>query len=87
LCAFFLQFNERLAELYPEIFRASSTVTSESQRNFGKKWGWYQNIYAIAKGDLFKFDDVGRLKLHKALLYLAFEADKNKEEAKLFKKK
>ena len=55
--------------------------------NFGAKWGWYQNFYALAGGDIFKFEQVSKLKLHEALMFLSFESDKNKMEAKLLKKK
>ena len=87
MLTFFLQFNERLSELYPELFRGSSGAKSQSISNFGEKWGWYQNIYAIAKGDIFRFEEVEQLKLHKALIYLSFEADKNRLESELIKQK
>ena len=48
---------------------------SESTQ-FSKRWGWYQSIYAIAKGNLERFDAVTALPLHQCLTYLTFEKQK-----------
>ncbi len=43
---------------------------------FAKRWGWYQSIYAIAQGDITRFDEVTNYKLTKCLTYLVFEKQK-----------
>ena len=86
MLVFFAKFNERLTELYPELYIGGGSNRQEVAE-FGKKWGWYQSIYGIAGGDVFRFEKVNNLKLHKALLFLSFESDKNKLEAKLLKRK
>jgi hypothetical protein len=72
--------------LYPELYQGTGE-TRQEVAEFGIKWGWYQSIYGLAKGDIFKFESVTKLKLHKALLFLSFEASKNKLEANLIKRK
>jgi hypothetical protein len=44
--------------------------------NFGLKWGAYRGLYTLAQGDIRRFDEISRLKLHACLMYLAFETDK-----------
>ena len=73
---FFFDFNQRLTELYPELYQSGGGSQSQAIANFGKKWGWYSSIYQLAQGDIFRFDDVAKLPLHKALLMLSFEAEK-----------
>ena len=43
---------------------------------FAAKWGWYQSIYAIARGDVTKFDQVTKESIHKCLTWLTFEKEK-----------
>ena len=83
---FFLEFRKRIVSSYNELF---TTRDEEEQNNFSdftergqfnKTWGWYGSIYAIAKGDATKFDEVTRLRLTKCLTYLTFEKQKNQIE-------
>lgn len=76
---------ERLADLYPELYQGGST--NQQTADFGKKWGWYQNFYQLAGGNIFRFKAVGELRLHEALLFLSYETDKNKLEMRLLKQK
>jgi hypothetical protein len=55
-------------------------------QSFGIKWGWYQSIYALGKGDVRRFDEITRLNIHKCLMWLEFEKEKNDLEAKRIKK-
>ena len=86
---FFLQFKQRVIENYPELFESGSTETTDygAAANFGKKWGWYQSIYGIAKGDVTRFEHITKLNFHECLMYLAFEKEKNQLEAQLIKKR
>ena len=72
--------------MYPELYKGAGGQRQEFA-DFGRKWGWYQNIYALAGGDIFKIDDVTELKLLKALTFLSFEAEKNKIEQKILKER
>ena len=84
---FFLEFKRRVAENYPELFESGSTEGADygAATNFGKKWGWYQSIYGLAKGDVRRFEHITKLNFHECLIYLAFEKEKNQLEAKLIK--
>jgi len=81
-----LQHTERLHKLYPELYREGSNANQEVA-SFGKKWSWYSSIYGIAKGNIFNFEAATKLPLNTALMYLSFEADKNRMESNLIKKK
>ena len=89
---FFLQFRKRLVSGYPELF---GEADSDEQGNvndfsettqFSKRWGWYQSLYGIAKGELAKFDEVARYRLTKCLTYLTFEKQKAEIEQRQFDK-
>ena len=85
---FFLSFRDKIVETYPELFGGAvdtGRAYASREESFGKKWGWYQSIYAIAGGDLLKFDEVTTTGIHKCLMWLAFEKDKNELEAKRIK--
>ena len=84
---FFLEFKRRVTENYPELFESGNTEAANygAATNFGKKWGWYQSIYGLAKGDVRRFEDITKLNFHECLMYLAFEKEKNELEAKLIK--
>ena len=85
---FFLSFKQRIAENYPELFGGGNTETNDygAATNFGKKWGWYQSLYGIAKGDVTKFDNITRLNVHECLMYLAFEKEKIELEKQQIKR-
>tara|TARA_R110002033_G_C3834327_1_gene234252 strand:+ start:40 stop:309 length:270 start_codon:yes stop_codon:yes gene_type:complete len=89
LSGFFLQFKQRVATNYPELFEQRDGGESDygATSTFGSKWGWYQSVYGLAKGDVTKFDEVTKLKAHTAFVYLAFEKEKNELERKLINKK
>jgi hypothetical protein len=76
---FFLQFRNRIAEIYDGFF---TRIEDGGQNNysaayqFSQRWGWYQSIYAIAGGDLLKFESVTKLTLHQCLTWLSFEKEK-----------
>lgn len=59
---------------------------SESAQ-FAKRWGWYQSIYILAKGDIAKFDDVTSQPLIKSLTLLTFEKEKSDIEYRELQKK
>lgn len=86
---FFLQFKDRIAKSYPELFVQTNERRTDLSAigNFASKWGWLQSIYALAQGDIRRFGDITKLRLHECLLMLAFEKDKIELEQQLIKKK
>jgi hypothetical protein len=86
---FFLQFRDRVVESFPSLFGEGSQQSATdltATAGFGKKWGWYQSIYGLAKGDITKFDTVTSEPLFKCLMYLTFEKEKNEIESNMIKK-
>jgi hypothetical protein len=87
-----LEFRKRIINSYDGLFGEGSEDEQESisdfseTTQFGKQWGWYQSIYAIAKGDITKFDEVTRMGLLKCLTYLTFEKQKNEIEQRQLNK-
>ena len=82
---FFLRFRERVVRQYPVLFGDGSEEDRDkedfSERGqFNKQWGWYSSIYAVAKGDISKYDEVTGYGLHKCLTYLTFEKQKTEIE-------
>ena len=77
---FFLSFRKRLTERFDGLFTQAdenervSDFSEEGQ--FAQRWGWYQTIYILAKGDVTKFDQVTREPLFKCLTLLMFEKEK-----------
>ena len=77
---------------YDSLFRIGDSEESEGIGDFSetsqfqKQWGWYQSIYALAKGDVTKFDEVTRMGLLKCLTYLTFEKQKNEIEQRQLNK-
>lgn len=84
---FFLQFNQRIAESYPELFGETDGERTDDRSNFGRKWGSYQEIYTLAQGDVRRFNEITNLSLHRCLMYLAFEKEKAEFESRMIKNK
>ena len=84
---FFLRFRDGVIESFPQLFGEGNEEGQDltAQGSFGEKWGWYQSIYGLAKGDITKFDEVTAEPLYKCLMYLVFEKEKNQLEAKMIK--
>jgi len=74
--------RERFSGLYTE--RSGTIGTSEE--HFGKKWGWYQSLYAAAQGDVLKFDAVTRIPITQLMMWLSFEKEKTEIEIKNIKR-
>ena len=84
---FFLSFRDKIVKIYDELFTGTGGEDREYslEAGFGRKWGWYQSIYGLAGGDVLKLDSVTEIPLHKCLMWLAFEKEKNEIEAKMIK--
>jgi hypothetical protein len=84
---FFLQFKQRIINIFPELFGEQSTGTGfDRQTQFGAKWGWYSSFYALAKGDVRRFNEVSKLQLTSALTFLTFEKEKQEIEMQMLKR-
>ena len=77
-----MEFRKRIITGYAILFgdgddeeQGSDNDFSE-RAQFSKQWGWYQSIYALAQGDLTKFEQVTKLRLTAALTLLTFEKQK-----------
>lgn len=70
--------------MFPQLFKTTNEEDENqdfsSRGQFSKQWGWYTSIYAIADGDLTKFDTVTKLNILQCLTYLTFEKQKNEIE-------
>ena len=84
---FFVEFRDRIINSYDELFGQSGNGTLDAVSQFSKKWGWYQSIYGLAKGDIRRFEDITKLSMHECFMMLSFMKDKADVEAKEIKKK
>ena len=82
-----MEFRDRLVENYDELFGNGGGTALNSQANFGRKWGWYQSIFALAQGDIRRFKDITKLTAHECFMMLSFMKDKSEVEAKQIKNK
>ena len=58
---------------------------TDAQANFGRKWGWFQSIHTLAQGDVRRFDEVTKTRVHECFMMLSFMKDKAEVEAKRIK--
>tara|TARA_R110000737_G_scaffold46887_3_gene66688 strand:+ start:97 stop:351 length:255 start_codon:yes stop_codon:yes gene_type:complete len=82
-----VEFRTGLIEKYDELFGGGGDKNLDSFSQFSKKWGWYQSIYGLAKGDIRRFEDITKLGVHECFMMLSFMKDKTELEAKQIKKK
>tara|TARA_R110000772_G_scaffold66548_1_gene148190 strand:- start:476 stop:730 length:255 start_codon:yes stop_codon:yes gene_type:complete len=82
-----VEFRSGLSENYDELFGNGGDRSLDSVSQFSRKWGWYQSLYGLAKGDITRFEDITKLKMHECFMMLSFMKDKNELEAKQIKKK
>ena len=85
LCFFFLSFRDRLVEGYDSLFGAEQGNTLTGVSQFGKKWGWYQSIFALSQGDIRRLEHITELNVHKCLTMLTFMKEKSELEANQIK--
>ena len=84
---FFLRFREGIVKSFGSIFSKGDKGTSySSTAQFNSRWGWYNSIYAIARGDLGRFDEATKTKLIKALTWLSYEKEKSDIENAITRK-
>ena len=78
------QKNGDITEIYGE--ESDEREYANARSTFGKKWGWYQSVYALAKGDVLRFNKVTELSLFECLNYLSFEKEKTQIEQEEIKR-
>ena len=81
----FLQFRNRVVANYDGLYGADESDTKTAIGGFGAKMGWYQSIFALAKGDVRRFENITRLNMHQCLMALEFIKEKNDLEMKQIK--
>ena len=78
---FFLEFKQRVNEVFPELFGTSSNGGGENY--FSSKWGWYISINAVASNDVTKHEFVYRITIFQFLTHVEFLNDKANEEKRI----
>jgi hypothetical protein len=79
-----LEFRKRIVSGFPSVYRESNSGadinewSEEAQLN--KRWGWYNAIYRVAKGDVTKFDEVTSINVYTALTFLSYEIERDEAE-------
>ena len=85
-----MDFRKRIVDGFDGLFgegdEGDGLNDYSEQTQFGKQWGWYQSIYALAKGAVTRFDAVTREPLVKCLTLLTFEKQKTEIEIRQIKK-
>ena len=84
---FFAKFRLGVTERYEQLFTGGNGETTTLSAGFGKKWGWYSSIYALAQGDIERFEGITSLELDQCLTMLTFMKEKNEVEAQQIKNK
>ena len=84
---FFLSFRERLVGSYDELFGQEEREGFSTVSNFTSKYGWFNSLYAIASGDITKFEHITKLNVHECLTFLEYTKEKNQIEAAQIKSK
>lgn len=82
-----MEFRNRIVESYDSLFTGGTQGGLDARANFGAKWGWYQSVYALADGDVSKFDEITELNVNTCLLMLMFKKEKADIEAQELKRK
>ena len=83
-----MDFKQGVTESYPELFETGAESESNfgGAENFGSKWGWYQSIFALAAGNIERFEHITKLGALECLTMLSFMKEKNELELKQIKK-
>lgn len=74
---FFLQFSQRIAESYPEIFDAGTTE-GDAAADYFADFGWLPTIKRLAGGNILKRNEVEAINIHECLIWLACEVVEGK---------
>ena len=76
----------RIVSNYPELFGEQTTNTLGPTEGFAAKYGWYQSLFALSKGNIERIENITKLKFHQCFYMLAFMKDKTELENKQIKK-
>jgi hypothetical protein len=82
---FFYSLSNEL-ESYEGLFQSGDNRNA-TFGGFSEKWNWYQSIYTVAGGSVFKFSETTSLDIHSFLTFLEFKIDLANEENKHIQKK
>jgi hypothetical protein len=87
-----LEFRKRIIDSYAYLFGTADKDEQEDgnefseQAQFQKQWNYYTSIYALAQGDITRFDTVTGYRLTMCLTYLTFEKQKQEIEQRQLNK-
>jgi hypothetical protein len=87
-----LEFRKRIIDSYAYLFGTADKNEQEDgnefseQAQFQKQWNYYTSIYALAQGDITRFDTVTGYRLTQCLTYLTFEKQKQEIEQRQLNK-
>ena len=80
---FFSEFSNRIAEMYPQIFKGGGTSEGSEAADFWYSYGWYASFVEVAKDLYLDIDVLTEKNVHYFLKYLGFKMDKAKLEANI----
>tara|TARA_R110000796_G_scaffold225990_1_gene342456 strand:- start:477 stop:731 length:255 start_codon:yes stop_codon:yes gene_type:complete len=80
-----VEFRTGLVGSYDELFGQGGGPNLDAASNFTNKWGWYNSIYGLAKGDITRFENITKLNVHECFMMLSFMKDKAEAESKKIK--
>ena len=82
-----MEFRNQIVEAYDGLYGSSGDAEDGfgHRAAFGRKWGTYQSILALAQDDVRRVEEVTKLPLHNALMYLEYQKEKTELENKLIK--
>ena len=83
----YIDLDTFIGDSYDELFGQSGNGTLDAASQFTKKWSWYGTIFALAQGDLRRFQDITKLSMHECFMMLSFMKDKADVESKEIRKK
>ena len=85
-----MDFRKRVIDSNVGLFGEQDDQEAENDfsetTQFGQRWGWYQSIYQLAKGDITKFEQVTSTGLFECLTLLTFEKQKSEIEIRNLKR-
>lgn len=73
---------------YPSIYGEGDEGGSDlsAMGGFSKRWGWYHLFYALANGDVTRFEEVSKLNLSFAFTHATYEKEKSDIERQQLEK-
>ena len=85
---FFYNLGKELSNGYDTLFTGTTAERGYTKADiFNSKWGWYSSIYALANGDITRFEDITKLNVNQSFTMLSFMKEKTEIEQQQIKSK